>query len=202
MTPPGARSAAATSGDSTDSHERLIAEISQLRAEVARLEARLADAQALADRDALTAALNRRALMRELSRAIARRRRYGSPACLVYFDLDGLKAINDRFGHAVGDAALRATAERISRQIRESDAIGRLGGDEFVVILAELDPAVAGTKAAALAQSVAEEPLSFLDGELRLALSWGVAEIRGDAEPEAIIAEADRAMYAHKRSGR
>jgi diguanylate cyclase (GGDEF)-like protein len=189
-------------GSGADPTERLIAEISQLRAEVACLEARLADAQGLADRDALTPALNRRALIRELSRVIAARGRYGSPASLIYFDLDGLKAVNDRFGHAVGDAALRATAERLRREIRESDVIGRLGGDEFAVILGQVGAGVATAKAAALAEAVAREPLQFAAGATRLQLSWGVAEIRPAAEPEALIAEADAAMYARKRAGR
>ena len=80
-------------------------EIAELRAEVALLSARLAEAEGLADRDALTPLLNRRAFMRELSRAQAFAERYDAPASLVYFDIDGLKAVNDRLGHAAGDAA-------------------------------------------------------------------------------------------------
>lgn len=185
-----------------DAAERLLAEIAELRAEVARLEARLAEAQSLADRDALTPALNRRAFMRELSRALADRSRYGAAAALVYFDLDGLKSINDRFGHAVGDAALRAAAERIGREIRQSDVLGRLGGDEFAVILAKADAPRAAAKAEALAAAVAREPLAFPGGETPLSVSWGVAEITPDADPEAIVTAADAAMYGRKRGGR
>src|SRR5579859_1332165 len=78
----------------------LLGEIDELRGEVGRLKARLAEAESLADRDALTPLLNRRAFVRELKRVAAFAQRYGSPASLIYFDLDGFKAVNDRFGHA------------------------------------------------------------------------------------------------------
>src|SRR4051794_41410327 len=122
-TPPGAAAA-------------LARENAELRAELLALRARLAEAEGLADRDALTPLLNRRALMRELARTLAAVERYGRPASLVYFDLDGLKAINDRFGHAAGDAVLRAVAQRLIGHVRASDVAGRMGGDEFAVILA------------------------------------------------------------------
>ena len=94
--------------------QTLLTEIDDLRGEVGRLKARLAETEGLADRDALTPLLNRRALIRELSRTRTFAQRYGSPASLVYFDLDGFKAVNDRFGHAAGDAALREIARRLA----------------------------------------------------------------------------------------
>ncbi|MEO8114267.1 MAG: GGDEF domain-containing protein, partial [Phenylobacterium sp.] len=146
--------------------------------------------------------LNRRALLRELSRVRTFARRYGSPASLVYFDLDGLKAVNDRFGHAAGDAALKAVAERLAANVRESDMVGRIGGDEFAVILVQADQAVAETKAAALAQAIESEPLVFGEWSAPLHISWGVREITSDADPEVLVAEADQAMYARKRARR
>jgi diguanylate cyclase (GGDEF)-like protein len=177
----------------------LLGEIDDLRGEVGRLKARLAEVEDLADRDALTPLLNRRALLRELGRIRTFAQRYGSPASLVYFDLDDLKGVNDRLGHAAGDAALKAVAERLLAHVRESDIVGRMGGDEFAVILAQADQVTAEAKAASLARAIEAEPVKFGDWSAPLHISWGVREITQDAEPEALVAEADAAMYARKR---
>ena len=174
-------------------------EIAELRAELSRLTARLAEAEGLADRDSLTPLLNRRAFMRELGRAKAYVERYRAPVSVVFFDLDGLKAINDRFGHAAGDAALLAVAERLSAHVRASDIVGRLGGDEFAVILAQTNGFQAEAKAESLAQAIAAEPATAEAAIVPLTVSWGVAELRGHVDAEAAIAEADAAMYATKR---
>jgi diguanylate cyclase (GGDEF)-like protein len=179
--------------------QTLLTEIEDLRGEVARLKSRLAEAEDVADRDALTPLLNRRALVRELGRIRTFAQRYGTAASLVYFDLDDLKGVNDRFGHAAGDAALKAVAERLLASVRDSDIVGRMGGDEFAVILVQADQAVAEAKAAALARAIEAEPLHFGDWSAPLHVSFGVREITQDAEPEALIAEADAAMYAKKR---
>jgi len=181
----------------------LARENAELRAELVALRARLAEAEGLADRDALTPLFNRRALMRELARTLAAVERYGGPASFVYFDLDGLKAINDRFGHAAGDAALKAVAERLVGHVRASDAAGRMGGDEFAVILAQTTGFQAEAKAGALAQEIAAQPVEGLPPVVRLKVSWGVAEIRAGSTPDAVVAEADAAMYAtrHSRQG-
>ena len=114
-------------------------EAARLRAEIERLQGRLARAERLADHDALTPLLNRRGFMRELNRALASCRRYQTGAALIYLDLDGFKGVNDRLGHAAGDAALIAVAHTLQAHIRETDAAARLGGDEFAVILTHAD---------------------------------------------------------------
>jgi diguanylate cyclase (GGDEF)-like protein len=177
----------------------LMGEIDDLRGEVGRLKGRLAEIEDLADRDALTPLLNRRAFLRELARIRTFAQRYGSPASLVYFDLDDLKGVNDRLGHAAGDAALKAVAERLQQLVRESDIVGRMGGDEFAVILAQADRPTAEAKAVALARAIEAEPLKFGEWSAPLHISWGVREITQDAEPEALVADADQAMYARKR---
>jgi diguanylate cyclase (GGDEF)-like protein len=179
--------------------QTLLAEIGDLRGEVGRLKARLAQTEGLADRDALTPLLNRRALVRELGRVRTFGQRYGAHASLVYFDLDDLKGVNDRFGHAAGDAAIRAVAERLLANVRDSDIAGRMGGDEFAVILVQADRATAEAKAAQLARAIEKEPLRFGDWSAPLHVSWGVREITQEAEPEALVAEADAAMYERKR---
>jgi len=182
--------------------QTLVTEIDDLRTEVGRLKTRLEESEQQADRDALTPLLNRRALMRELSRIRTFAQRYGAPASLVYFDLDDLTGVNDRFGHAAGDAVLQAVAERLLGNVRESDVVGRMGGDEFAVILVQADAATADAKAQALVRAVQGQPLAFGDWSAPVHLTFGVCEVTQDLEPEAIVAAADQAMYAKKREGR
>ncbi len=182
--------------------QTLLTEIDDLRGEVGRLKAHLTEVEGLADRDALTPLLNRRAFMRELSRVRTFAQRYGAPASLVYFDLDGLKAVNDRFGHAAGDAALKAVAERLSQQVRESDIVARMGGDEFAVPLVQADRALAESKAASIARGVESAPMAFGDWSAPIHISYGICEITQNAEPEDLVAQADAAMYEAKRARR
>jgi diguanylate cyclase (GGDEF)-like protein len=177
----------------------LVIELEDLRSELKWLKARLLEAEAAADEDPLTGVKNRRAFLREVKRVSAFGVRYDVPASVVYFDLDDLKGVNDRLGHAAGDAALKAVAERLQQHVRESDIVGRMGGDEFAVILAQADRPTAEAKAAALARAIEAEPLKFGDWSAPLHISWGVREITQDAEPEALVADADQAMYARKR---
>ncbi len=180
---------------------QLISEIDELRQEVGRLKARLNEAEDLADLDALTPLLNRRAFLRELNRVIAFAGRFGGPASLVYFDLDGFKAVNDRFGHAAGDAALKGVAQRLAAQMREGDLIGRIGGDEFGVILVQADVGAALAKAAVMAASVENEPVPCGEWLTPVKISYGVRQIDPASSAEQVLADADQAMYARKRAG-
>jgi diguanylate cyclase (GGDEF)-like protein len=180
----------------------LLTEIDDLRQEVARLKAQLAQAEVLADQDALTPALNRRALMRELDRIRTFSHRYGSPAALVYIDLDDFKGVNDRFGHAAGDAALRAVAERLRSQVAGSDIVARMGGDEFAVVFTQASMAAAEARAWSLARALESSPIRFGEWSAPLHVSYGVAEITPDVESEEIVARADAAMYARRRERR
>ena len=176
----------------------LAAEVVRLRAEVARLTRRLAEVELLADRDPLAPVLNRRAFLRELQRTLAYCERYGAAAALVFFDMDGFKAINDQYGHAAGDAALRAVAETLARHVRESDLVGRLGGDEFAVVLAQVDAEAALAKARQLQLLVEAEPLVLGDRQVSLRLSFGVRSFEPGLEAARMLAEADAAMFLHK----
>ena len=180
--------------------QTLLTEIDDLRGEVGRLKAKLSETEGLADRDALTPLLNRRALVRELGRIRTFAQRYGSPASLVYFDMDDLKGVNDRFGHAAGDAAIKAVADRLLANVRDSDIVGRMGGDEFAVILVQADQATAESKAAQLARAIEAEPPEVRRLVRAAGTSLGAcARSAWDAEPEALVADADAAMYSRKR---
>ncbi len=111
------------------------AEIERLRAEVEALRLRAEAAEAAADHDVLTPALNRRGFVTVMRSAMAFCQRHEAPAVLLYLDLDGFKRVNDTLGHAAGDAALVHVAELLRANLRESDAVGRLGGDEFGLLM-------------------------------------------------------------------
>lgn len=181
---------------------QLMAEVDRLRQENERNKARIAYLEQLADEDTLVPIANRRAFVRELSRTISFSQRYNAPSSIIYFDLNGLKAINDGFGHAAGDAALVHVANMLIENIRGSDLAARLGGDEFGVILAQADEKVARDKAAALAAAVAAHPLEFEGHTIALHLAYGVHTFRGGENPVEALAEADRAMYAQKQGTR
>jgi diguanylate cyclase (GGDEF)-like protein len=179
--------------------QTLMTEIKDLRNEVSVLKLRLNEAQGLADMDVLTPVLNRRAFLREMKRVAAFAQRYGSPASVVFFDLDNFKNVNDRFGHAAGDEALKAVAKRLLGNVRESDVVGRMGGDEFAVLLAQADRETAVVKAQSLADAVRSTPVEFGEWSAPLHISFGVREIEPGADPEAALAEADAAMFLRKR---
>ncbi len=181
---------------------RLLMEIDELRGEVTRLKAHLSEAEDLADQDVLTPLLNRRAFVRELSRNLSFVQRYGTPASLVYFDLDGFKGVNDRFGHAVGDDALRAVAKRLLTQVRETDVVGRIGGDEFAVILIQADLETAKVKAQQLADAVQGEPVQTGDWMTPIHITYGVRQLDPDRTAEEVMSDADAAMFAAKRAKR
>ncbi|MGZ3276177.1 MAG: GGDEF domain-containing protein [Caulobacteraceae bacterium] len=176
---------------------RLLQEIEALREELGAMGRRLAEAERLADHDVLTPLLNRRAFVRELQRAIALTRRYDTPASVIYFDLDDFKGVNDRYGHAAGDAVLVAVAERLLDHVREADAVGRIGGDEFAVLLQHADLAAAQAKAAALAEAVSAHAVDVAGG-LRVSLTWGARQIGAVDSAEQALSEADAAMYLRK----
>ena len=180
----------------------LLTEIDDLRQEVGRLKAQLAQSEALADQDPLTPALNRRALMRELDRIRTFSHRYGSPAALVYLDLDDFKGVNDRFGHPAGDAALRAVAERLRANVSGSDLVARMGGDEFAVVYAQASLPVAEARARSLARTLEASPIRFGEWSAPLHVSYGVAEVRPELDGEEVVARADAAMYARRRERR
>lgn len=177
----------------------LIEEVQSLREELASAHARMRELEELADSDPLLGVLNRRAFVRELERTLALVERYGTPASLVFADLNDLKKINDSMGHAAGDAALAHVAAIIRENIRQTDAVGRLGGDEFGLILLQADNETAKEKAASLASAVAAAPVSFKELTFVAQVSCGVVEIRKGWSAADALETADSAMYEVKR---
>ena len=180
---------------------RLVDEIELLRREVEQTRTRLEDMARTADQDTLLPILNRRAFVREISRAVALVARYGTPSSLLYFDLDNFKAVNDAHGHAAGDVVLRHFSDLIGSQIRDSDVLARLGGDEFGVLLSHVTLDQAKKKGLAVAESLRNNLPLWNGLPVALSFSCGAHELHPGQSADIAMAEADSAMYAEKRAG-
>jgi diguanylate cyclase (GGDEF)-like protein len=183
---------------------RLAAEVDALAAQLEASRARITDLEVRVDIDPLTDTLNRRGFERELKRSLAYVKRYGTSAALIYVDLDQFKPVNDRHGHAAGDAVLKAIAAALVRSVRASDLVARIGGDEFAVLLWNVDGAAAAAKAAGLEAAVYSTPVQWGASTLVVGASAGVALLGALDAPADVLARADVAMYARKgerRSG-
>ncbi|MFL5680034.1 MAG: GGDEF domain-containing protein [Chloroflexota bacterium] len=169
---------------------------------IAREQRRARDAAIrLSTVDPLTGLYNRTFFFAAIEREIARSARSGRGFCLLMMDLDELKAINDRFGHFMGDRVLRAVGDVIREGVRKIDISARYGGDEFVVLLPETDPTGAYVLAEKIRIGVAE--LNLVGSDARTSLSLGVVSYPDDGKnPDELMISADRAMYASKRGGK
>jgi len=176
----------------------LAEEVARLERELASARAQVAALAAFAQIDPLTDILNRRGLERELKRSLAHVKRYGVSAALVYLDLDGFKRVNDRYGHAAGDAVLKAVAMVLDRHSRESDVVARVGGDEFVLLLWNCSEADAQVKAQAIEAAIARMTPTHAGAVLQVGASCGVAMLLPLDRPQDLLDRADRAMYARK----
>jgi diguanylate cyclase (GGDEF)-like protein len=181
---------------------KMVAQAEGLRQALLDSRARIEEIERAADQDHLLPLLNRRAFVRELTRHIGFTARYGTPASLVYFDLDGFKLINDTYGHAAGDAVLAHFATTLQAHVRDSDVVGRLGGDEFGIILSHANAAQAHKKAAILMERLTQSPATWEGSLLPVGFSYGAFELEAAENADAAIARADEAMYRQKRGGR
>jgi len=177
----------------------LMAEVDLLRRELQAANRRITDLEELADRDPLVPVANRRAFVREMSRMMSYTERYNVPSSLVFFDLNGLKQINDSLGHAAGDKALSAVARVLREQTRETDVVGRIGGDEFGVILAQADEAAAHMKAEELAVAIRDAGIEHDGQRLDVEVAHGVFAFHQGGDASTALAEADRRMYRRKQ---
>jgi diguanylate cyclase (GGDEF)-like protein len=178
--------------------EGLIREIDQLRGRVAQLQERVEQLDQLAHQDSLINLPNRRGFMRDLEQLIDRIKRYGGSAAMLYVDLDGLKMINDSFGHHAGDEALIQVANLLSQGVRRSDVVARIGGDEFGILLESADEECAHETAARLIDLICS--CEFLhDGDaLPLSVAIGVGMIDTTDTPDTVMSRADEEMYRRK----
>ena len=178
--------------------DALMEEIARLRGEVARLESRCEELDREAHFDALVPVANRRGLVRQLNMLIARHERHNIPAALLFVDVDGLKSLNDSFGHAAGDAALIYLAELMVGHVRQTDLVARLGGDEFAILLDHSDEAAAMDTANRLVNAVADSDFIHNGQPLPLSVAIGISAIEKGDTAEAVLDRADQEMYRDK----
>jgi diguanylate cyclase (GGDEF)-like protein len=176
--------------------------IQRLKSDLAAARKRIKDLEAREDIDPLLDIVNRRGFERVLMRSIAYVKRYGTAAALIYIDLDGFKAVNDRHGHAAGDALLKAVAAALARHVRASDVVARLGGDEFALLLWNVSEAHTVAKAHALETVVADVSVMHGKALLSVGASAGSAPLQPEDSASDVITAADQAMYARKKEKR
>lgn len=191
-------SAAVTEGATESSKADALAEIERLREKIAGLEERVRLLDQLAHQDSLLELPNRRGFLRELDRLIDRSARYGDSAALLFVDIDGLKRINDTYGHKAGDVALAHVAALLGQGVRKSDFVARLGGDEFGILLVHSDWQSARDTARRLARQIESCEARFEDHRLPLGVAIGVTLIEKGDSADSVIARADHAMYREK----
>ena len=197
-----------------DAGKRLVAQLEQknqsLECQVAertrelswvnqQLQRQLEENLELAERDALTRIANRYRLEKSLQTECERAQRFRQPLSLIAMDMDDFKPINDRYGHARGDAALVLVADNLRTCLRELDVLARWGGDEFVIVLPQATLGEALEVAAGLRQVVEQlEPV----GDCRLTMSYGVVQWQEGEDQHALLARADKALYRAKAAGK
>jgi diguanylate cyclase (GGDEF)-like protein len=154
--------------------------------------------------DELTGLFNRRYFERSLSYDIERFRRYKRPFGVILFDVDHFKAVNDHYGHSVGDAALKHLAESARKAVRGADMAARYGGEEFALILPETGREGAMILAERLRSQVESSSLTIESGELHITISLGVTAVEGEfaGDAEDVMRLVDNALYAAKDAGR
>ncbi|MBU3898392.1 MAG: GGDEF domain-containing protein [Gammaproteobacteria bacterium] len=174
----------------------------QLEAKNAQLQSALARLNEVVTHDMLTGAFSRRHIFEQLEQQVSIRQRHGATACIMMFDLDNFKSINDRYGHPVGDRALQTVVNTVKAQLRDGDLLARVGGEEFLVLL----PMTTGDAAFVLAdrlrgllsETVMHEPA----GKIALPASFGVAELSAGEDVATWFKRVDDALYLAKARGR
>ncbi len=158
-----------------------------------------------ATHDALTGLLNRAATFEFLRTDVERRRQLGEKVAVLFADLNGLKPLNDQYGHDAGDAAIRSTAEAIHEAIGECDVSGRLGGDEFLIVLCSRHSIDPTSRVQEIQDSISRRSVPVSGGDfvpLEASVGTALAECDAETDPMELVRQADSAMYEAKRAAR
>jgi diguanylate cyclase (GGDEF)-like protein len=165
----------------------------------AQLREQFASLHQLAHTDALTSLPNRRAMQARLEQELARSVRYQQPFAVLLIDLDHFKAVNDEYGHTIGDQVLREVSLRLNDTVRLNDVVARWGGEEFLVLAAGANLEQAAQLGRRLAEVIRNEPFT---NSISLTISIGGAAYNKDGNLPGLISRADAALYEAKRAGR
>jgi diguanylate cyclase (GGDEF)-like protein len=177
---------------------RLRHEVADQMQSLAKVETLASEVYKLAALDQLTGLYNRRSGEQRLAQEISRAQRHGRPLTVLLMDLDGLKQVNDRHGHAAGDTVLKGFADRLQRAIRGSDLAVRLGGDEFMALL----PECRSEEVRHVLARLEGLEFEFDDQKMRLQYSRGWTDYAPGETPQELLKRADGALYENKRAGK
>lgn len=166
----------------------------QLREDLAEMEQR-------ANHDVLTGLSNRRYFIESLEKRIMRCQRYGDNTALLFLDVDDLKAINDKYGHAAGDMLLTRLADILKDNIRGCDMVARIGGDEFALLLDNLDADQVESKILSLMKRIKTTNLEYTNQRLKFGAAIGYSFVGPTDTVIALMLRADEAMYKSKNEG-
>lgn len=182
-----------------DAHA-LRTEIARLRRENRALSIALAEMERVAERDILTPLFNRRHFLSALHQRMARVERYGDQIALIYVDVDGLKSVNDRFGHAAGDFVLVEVANRLQSAMRDQDVLARIGGDEFGILLENTGLTQAKATMRRLSQLITDHDCIYDGQRIAMSAAFGLTAIAPGLNAEELMGRADSDMYRAKRA--
>ena len=169
----------------------------------AKMAERLNELEQIAYTDPLTGAYNRRYFMDRAEEAFSRTKAETEPFAIIMLDIDHFKAVNDSFGHPLGDEVLKILVSRIQNVIKKGTVFARFGGEEFIVMLPDVPKSIAEDVAWRINKAVESQIFSMSDLELSITVSCGVAAwVSGDGQLEDVIMQADKALYAAKAAGR
>jgi diguanylate cyclase (GGDEF)-like protein/PAS domain S-box-containing protein len=189
-------SAVADEGGKTKNYVMLFVDITPMKTYQRRLEN-------MAHFDALTQLPNRLLLADRLHQAMSQCQRRKQALAVVFLDLDGFKAVNDRHGHAVGDDLLVVLSQRMKGALRDGDTLARIGGDEFVAVLVDLNQADDAMPVLERLLQAASDPVSVGDSRLQVSASMGIAVFpRDGTHADLLLRRADQSMYMAKQAGR
>ena len=178
-------------------------QLEELNERMSSLRKDLVDAREEMQRDSLTNAYNRGAFDTAIQRSLSMQLIVKQPVTLMMIDVDNFKQVNDNYGHAAGDDALRQLGDTLSRSfIRKSDIVARYGGDEFAVILPDTSPVHARKLIERFLERASTLRISAAPDEMTVACSVGYTELSDDDTVESLVARADRALYDAKSAGR
>jgi len=157
-----------------------------------------------ATHDSLTGVWNRGAILQILKAELARSERTGGPVGVILIDLDHFKRVNDTFGHLAGDAVLREATQRMKGCVRPYDAVGRYGGEEFLIVAPGADRDGVRIAAERMRETMEKEPAETAEGKIPVTISAGTGthQGRGSCDMEALLRDADLALYRAKERGR
>lgn len=170
------------------------------RKELEEKDVRIRELEALISQDELTGLQNRRGFIQAFEREVDRAQRGRSQGGLVMMiDLDNFKSINDIYGHAAGDIALKIVAEALSNSVRTMDVVARQGGDEFAILLVNTDRSKMLARTQMMIRALNNLSFEYKDNVIPVRASIGLKEFGKNSNPETVLDEADQSMYASKR---